>query len=252
MGKATARCAALILTAGMLIAGCSDGGGDEKPAAATAPALNCQDPVQAILCGDVTPVGPPTATPAPPNGPAPANMPPGCNEPTVSPQVWFSVCGQTGPAPGEEPDAPEGPRPLGQAVLTTGSNGSGTLELAPTTVVYSTGQDTGTVPNKDGYVTVTVKLTNKGAVTARDSDFWSYVAPDGEALDIGIIIVPRGFDGGSTIQPGTFQWGSQSWDIRNDQKGGVLVYKDGTDVLYKWQLPAVDTGPQVAEVKKGF
>lgn len=179
-------------------------------------------------------------------------MPPGCNQPTVSPQYWFTVCGQTGPAPGEAPAAPDTPAQLGQPIKTTGDSGNGTLELTPTTVVYATGQDTGTVPQRDGYIIIVVKMTNTSAATAKSTDLWKYTAGDGELLNTGVILGSDFASYGSALQPGSFMWVQMNYGIRNNQRGGVIEYTDGSRVVHRWQLPTQDTGPQIAEVKKGL
>jgi major membrane immunogen (membrane-anchored lipoprotein) len=33
-------------------------------------------------------------------------------------------------------------------------------------------------------------------------------------------------------------------------KGGTLIYVDGEDAAHRWEMPFVDSGPNVADVKK--
>lgn len=84
---------------------------------------------------------------------------------------------------------------------------------------------------------------------------WSWIASDGE---------PIGFDSGSStsitigkynnadaVQPGTYQWRLQAYDLTPTQaEGGTLMYVDGEETAYRWRMPATDTGPHAAELKK--
>lgn len=206
----------------MLLAGCGSDGDKTKPTAqsqpaASSPKVNCQDPAQAKLCGPgsgLDPVGPPTTAPA-------------------------------------------APMQLGQTATTTGDEGIGTLELTPTTIVYSTGPETGTVPQREIYVTITIKRQNNGTVPAEPTearpDGWGYITPDGEDVNTAIYVIPSGFVGTARpIEPGTHQWGAATWSINQNQRGGTITYTDGAGATYRWSVPAQDTGPQIAEVKKGL
>jgi hypothetical protein len=57
-------------------------------------------------------------------------------------------------------------------------------------------------------------------------------------------VVPDGFSGGGSVEPGTFQWDSAAFDITPAQAGGTLLYKDGGGRVTRWALPKTTTGPE--------
>lgn len=241
---------AVVGTAALLLAGCGDDGGGNKPATQAAPpadppratAAPSSPPAAASSSASPSPAAPTTAT---------SPRPPGCDDPEVSVQYWVTLCGGTvDNHPGNTPE-PTGPRQLGQTALTTGEDG-GTLQITPTTVVYATGDDTGTVPERDGYVVILIRIDNKSAVATGATEHWTYTGSDGEALGAGVVLSSAYKQATGNLQPGTFQWYQRNWGIGKAQKGGTITYTDGTGVTYTWKLPAVDTGPQVAEVTKGL
>jgi hypothetical protein len=171
-------------------------------------------------------------------------------DPGMQPDPGNGTQGQP-PAP---PAAP--PMQLGQAASTAGEPGPsavapvpGDLELTPTNVAYVTGE--GTL-----HLVVTIKQRATGTKPA-DAGPWKYTSTDGQAFTVVSsnprMLYPKGFyDNGMPVQPGTFTWDTQSWDISEAQRGGTLSYTDGLDQVFSWTLPAQDTGPQVDEVKKSL
>jgi hypothetical protein len=81
------------------------------------------------------------------------------------------------------------------------------------------------------------------------------MAPDGEmvAFDSGNSsnVVMDKYNNADPVQPGAYQWRAQVFDLTAAQaKGGTLIYIDGEEKAFRWKVPAVDAGPNVAEVKK--
>jgi hypothetical protein len=181
-----------------------------------------------------------------------------CSAKNMSEADWVEHCseaqGPNGPTTGTTTDLP-----LGKASPTTGDEGTGVLEMTPTTVVYST-DGAGNEPEHDTFAVVTVKQRPTTAVAAAEvppisGGGWQWIAPDGQAVDSGdgasFNVVMEGFNAGGPVQPGSFVWDAVVFDLTLAQaKGGVLVYVDGEGAAHRWKVPAGDTGPQVAEVKK--
>lgn len=234
MADTRARIAALIITAGLVLTACSGEDGDKQtPAAGDPPAAT------GVISGPPDQVGV------------------DCADTSLSMGDWTRYCG---PGTGNTiqqtaPSADTAPKPLGQPAETTGSDGAGTLEFTPTTVVYSAPGEAYNTPSRGFFVTVTVKQHNTGAVPATAasgfSGGWAYIAPDGEALDS--VSVASDFKSPiGPVAPGTFEWSGETWDIRGNQRGGIVQYTDGTGVVHRWQIPAQDSGPQIDEVRKGL
>lgn len=180
-----------------------------------------------------------------------------CSAKNMSEADWVEHCsaaqGPNGPKP-QESDYP-----LGKAAPTTGDEGTGVLEMTPTTVVYST-DGAGNEPEHGIFAVVTVKQRPTTAVAAAEAPpvsggGWQWIAPNGQAVDSGdgasFNVVTEGFSAAGPVQPGSFVWDAAVFDLTTAQaKGGTLVYIDGEGAAHRWKMPAGDTGPQVAEVKK--
>lgn len=161
-------------------------------------------------------------------------------------------------APGTSAPAPAADLALGQPARTIGSQGAGVLEITPTTVIYVPG-DFATKSTNGYFAVITFKAKAMTAVAADQTvpfggGGWQWIAPDGQTIDAGnasaVSVVPEGFDGGGPVQPGTFQWASRAFDVTPAQRGGTLIYTDGAQVVHRWRIPATDSGPQVAAVRK--
>lgn len=250
-----ARIAAVVGAAALMLTGCgSDGDGKPRATQAAPPA---EPPVATVMPSSPPVTSLPTGPPA-----KPASRPPGCDEPTVSPQYWWSVCGETGPAPGENAE-PAGLMQIGQAATTTGAlnpvvgPGGGTLEITPIAVVYHP-KSISETPKNGLFLTVGFKqrsISGSPVMTAPlTGGGWQYIAPDGEAFEQGngngFNVTPSSFNGGGTpLQPGSFNRAAKTWDISEQQRGGMISYTDGTGVEYRWRLPAQDAGAEVAKLK---
>jgi hypothetical protein len=112
------------------------------------------------------------------------------------------------------------------------------------------------------YAIITVKDRATGQTAAAESapiegGGWQWIAPDGQALNEGendaSSITPDGFTGGGMIKAGTWQWKTIAFDLTQAQaKGGTIAYTDGAGTVFKWKVPATDSGPELAAVKKGM
>jgi hypothetical protein len=169
---------------------------------------------------------------------------------------------------GKDPAAQETePMPLGKTVETIGAQspadggpGGGGLEVTPTTIVYQK-EAMGNTALNGTFAIITVKDKAPNAVDAAESapiegGGWQWIAPDGQALDEGdneaSNITPNGFTGGGTIKAGTWAWRTVAFDITEAQRGGVLLYTDGSGQTFRWQMPATEKGPELAALKKGM
>ncbi|MFE4818649.1 hypothetical protein ACFRFU_19880 [Streptomyces sp. NPDC056704] len=161
--------------------------------------------------------------------------------------------------PASKPSQPEKGLAFGKPAKTTGDGGAGILEITPDTVVF-TKEASGETAANGVFVVVTMKDKAVTAVAADEpapigGGGWKWMAPDGEMV---------GFDTGNSsnvtmdrysnadpVQPGSYQWRSQVFDLTAAQaKGGTLIYIDGAEKAFRWEMPSTDTGPNVAEVKK--
>jgi hypothetical protein len=155
---------------------------------------------------------------------------------------------------------------LGRAVRTVGDpapangTGGGVLEITPRSVVYLARTEFD-MPKSGRFVVVTMRLRSMTAVAATETapisgGGWKYTAPDGRSFGTtsgnAANVTPDGFGGGGAVDPGTYQSTSEAFDIAPGQVGGTLYYKDGDGVTYRWKLPAADSGPDIAEVKKSL
>lgn len=138
--------------------------------------------------------------------------------------------------------------------------GGGVLELTPTTVVYTT-TGTGQKPVNGLFVTVAYKARSVTAVAAAESPpvdggGWQWIAPDGQAINAlsgnTSSVTPDGYTGVGPVQPGSFRVDATTIDISEAQRGGILVYTDGTHHAFRWKIPAQDTGPEAAKLKKAL
>lgn len=154
-----------------------------------------------------------------------------------------------------------GDHKLGDTVPTDGDPSTGgVLDITPTSIIYLTKTDTDS-PANGRFVIITTKVKAMTAAPAAetspaDGGGWTYIAPDGQAISTmdgnATSVTPDGFNGGGTIDPGTYQWDSESFDIAPAQVGGTLSYKDGSGHITRWTLPATNTGPQVGQVTKAL
>ncbi|MBT2386817.1 hypothetical protein [Streptomyces sp. ISL-11] len=147
---------------------------------------------------------------------------------------------------------------LGKSAETVGAGGGGRLELTPTSVVHATKTKTDK-PEHGLFVIVTVKVRPTTDAAAAETaplqrGGWSWLTPDGQAVGPGdgtaADVFLDGFDSGGPIQAGASKWRTKTFDISTAQRGGTLTYTDGAAHTFRWKIPAEDTGPQTAQLKK--
>lgn len=148
---------------------------------------------------------------------------------------------------------------LGSPAQTTGDGGTGVLEITPDTVVYVKKGGGETAAN-GLFAVVTMKDKAMTAVAADEpapiaGGGWRWMGPDGEMIgfDSGnsSSVVMDKYNNAEPVQPGSFQWRAQVFDLTKAQaKGGTLIYIDGEEKAFRWKIPPEDAGPNVAEVKK--
>ncbi|WP_030777386.1 hypothetical protein [Streptomyces sp. NRRL S-920] len=170
------------------------------------------------------------------------------------------------PTRAESPTAkPEAPA-LGTTAHTAGAahplggGGGGMLDITPSTIAYVT-KGTGQTPEEEVFAVVAYKAKSTRGVAASETvpaeaKGWQWIAPDGETAENNGFSAPsvnaKGFTNAGPIQPDSFQWRSQVFDITEAQRGGTLVYTDGEGQTYRWKMPAKDAGPELAKLKAGL
>lgn len=189
-----------------------------------------------------------------------------CHDPSVSQADWTKYCSNAGRGSSTESagatDLAFGKtaRTVGAQTPADGSQGGEMLEVTPTTVVYQQKAMGNTAAN-GVYAIITVKDRAPAGKAAESAPIegggWKWIAPDGQALDEGendaSSITPQGFTGGGSIPAGAWAWDTVAFDLSKAQaNGGTLVYTDGGGQTWRWKVPAQETGPQLAALKKGM
>lgn len=183
-----------------------------------------------------------------------------CSDAALPEADRIEYCDAAGAQAGASPSEIT-PVKLGTPVTTAGTrfqNGGGSLEVTPTSVLYLA-EIQGVKAENAVFAVVTVKDRPTGRAAGESAPVegggWEWVAPDGEAIEAGNgaageLAPIDGFDGEGVIQGGTFAWSSQVFDLAEAQRAGTLDYVDGKGATHRWQMPAKDLGPQVAELKE--
>ncbi|MEU8548424.1 hypothetical protein AB0C81_15775 [Streptomyces roseoverticillatus] len=148
---------------------------------------------------------------------------------------------------------------FGESSRTVGAGTVGILEITPATVVYV--RAAGRVTPQHGTFAVVTLLEKSLSANPADEESpakgggWRWVAADGQSVPAGngnaakVVLEKYRHSGG--IAPGASQVRAKVFDLTPAQAGGgTIVYTDGTKSDDRWKVPAVDTGPQVAEVKQ--
>ena len=167
----------------------------------------------------------------------------------------------TASAPAEEPTpgTVEKGMKFDSAAQTTGDGGTGVLQITPDTVVF-TKEGGGETAANGTFVVITMKdKAMTGAAADEPAPIsgggWKWMAPDGETITTQVgnafNVVMDKYSNADPVQPGAWQWRAQVFDLTPVQaKGGTLIYIDGEEKAFRWEMPSTDSGPNVAEVKK--
>ena len=149
---------------------------------------------------------------------------------------------------------------LGTPADTVGTRfeGGGELEVTPLSVVYS--PRAGSARSQNGiFAIVVIKDRNTGSVPAQEAapvegGGWRWIAPEGEQVEEGNGAAPDvelgEFEGITEVQPGDSDLTAAVFDLKEQQRGGTLLYVDGDNSSYRWTMPKKDTGPQADQVRK--
>ncbi|MEV5377408.1 hypothetical protein AB0L26_15725 [Streptomyces nondiastaticus] len=181
-------------------------------------------------------------------------------KPASSPATSPAAARPTGPT---GPTASGGPKgaalAFGEPSRTVGAGTVGILEITPTTVVYAK-EGGRTVPQHGTFAVVTLLEKSLSANPADEEapakgGGWRWVAADGQSVPAGngnaAKVVLEKYRNSGGIAPGASQVRAKVFDLTPAQaRGGTIVYTDGTKSDDHWKVPAVDSGPQVAEVKQ--
>lgn len=218
----------------------------------------------AALAGCASDQGVADKKPAAPAGqPAPK---PDCSDADLDQAQWLEHCSADSKGAGTGGDGRDGAPPadetvhvLGEPALTLGGEGVGVLEMTPTTIVFAK-ESEGDAPDSGLFAVITVKKRPTTAAPAEEvspmsAGGWQWRAPDGQALNEGdgqsFNVVLSDFNTAGPVQPGSFVWDAQAFDLTPAQaKGGTLVYVDGAGTAHQWKMPTADSGPQRDEVKQ--
>ncbi|MFG2143269.1 hypothetical protein ACGFRG_03595 [Streptomyces sp. NPDC048696] len=166
----------------------------------------------------------------------------------------------TTPAP--SPTAPDtGPaaQAFGEPSRTVGAGTVGILEITPNSVVYVK-KGGGQTAKYGTFAIVTMDEKSLSANPASETRLakgggWHWIAPDGHRIaedsgNAGRVALAR-FRHGDAIVPGAHQLRAKVFDLTPAQaNGGRIDYIDGTASADRWTVPATDSGPHVADVKK--
>ncbi|OKH98162.1 hypothetical protein A6A06_28550 [Streptomyces sp. CB02923] len=148
---------------------------------------------------------------------------------------------------------------LGTTAHTAGSGG-GMLDLTPSSVVYVPRTKSKT-PVNGTYAVVAYKARSTTAVAATETTptangGWRWTARDGRTVTTltgnATSVTPNGFNGSGPVKPGSDQWRSRTFDLPKSQHGGTLAYTDGKGRVHRWAIPAKDSGPETAKLKKAL
>lgn len=169
---------------------------------------------------------------------------------------------QPSPTP-STPDTPAGDDTgsaagnLGEPARTVGAGTIGILEITPTTVVYG-GQGAGVSPQNGVFAVVVLTEKSMSANPADEEPApgggWRWIGPDGTPVAAGNgnagKVALDGYPASGAVEPDDTAVRARVFDLTPAQaKGGKAVYTDGTGAEYEWELPAGDTGPEVADIK---
>lgn len=167
----------------------------------------------------------------------------------------------TDPVPTESgtPGEVEKSLKFGTPAQTTGDGGTGVLQITPDSVVF-TKQAAGETAANGVFAVVTMKDKAMTAVAADEpapisGGGWKWMAPDGETIDMdggnAFNIVVDKYNNADPVQPGTWQWRLKAFDLTEAQaKGGTLIYIDGEEKAFRWEMPSTDSGPNAADLKQ--
>ncbi|MFH8788348.1 hypothetical protein [Streptomyces roseoverticillatus] len=162
-----------------------------------------------------------------------------------------------GSSPSAAPAGPSAePLALGKGTETVGAGGGGKLDITPVSVVYAAKTATDK-PSHGLYAVVAVQerpMTDVAAAetTPTEKGGWQWIAADGQAVSAEPNVFVPGLDAGGPIRAGATQLRARTFDIAAAQRGGTLTYTDGEGKTFRWQIPAQDSGPQAAKVKKAL
>ncbi|MFI8872515.1 hypothetical protein [Streptomyces sp. NPDC055243] len=182
-----------------------------------------------------------------------------CTDEYLSQKEWMDHCAGEEGTGGDGTEGQAKTRKLGEPAQTIGDGGTGVLQITPDTIVYvkKSGMDTA---ENGVFAVVTLKdkaMTGTAAdeVAPISGGGWKWMAPDGETIDEGggesyNVVVDR-YNNEDPVQPGTYQRRLRAFDLTPAQaKGGTLIYVDGEETAHRWKVPATDSGPHAAELKK--
>ena len=177
----------------------------------------------------------------------------------TSPEPETAPTSKAAPSKEPSPTQPEKGMKFGTPAQTTGDGGTGVLQITPDTVVFTKKGGSETAVN-GVFVVVTTKDKAMTAVAADEpapisGGGWKWMAADGEMIDVGggnaFNVVMDKYNNADPVQPGAWQWRAQVFDLTPAQaKGGTLIFIDGEEKAFRWEMPSTDSGPNVAEVKK--
>ncbi|MYT69765.1 MULTISPECIES: hypothetical protein [unclassified Streptomyces] len=146
---------------------------------------------------------------------------------------------------------------MGQGADTAGVGGKGHVEFTPDTVVYDANTSFGSAEHGLFAVVVyqSASRSEGRVVTTADKGGLRWRAPDGHTVrarntQAASKLAPIGFsEGGSVFTSQVFHQDAAVFDITPKERGGTLIYVDGTDTPHRWKIPAHNAGVSVPALK---
>ncbi|MCX5441146.1 hypothetical protein [Streptomyces sp. NBC_00063] len=154
------------------------------------------------------------------------------------------------------------PRPrstlkLGQSADTAGVGGRGTAQITPDTVVYADSTSFGT-PEHGLFAVVNYQSRNRTksrVTTTAEQGGLRWKASDGHTVTArnskaATKVAPIGFsEGGPDFTSETGHQDVAVFDIAPAERGGTLIYVDGDGTVFRWKIPASNSGSAVPALK---
>ncbi|WP_329436500.1 MULTISPECIES: hypothetical protein [unclassified Streptomyces] len=146
---------------------------------------------------------------------------------------------------------------LGQSADTAGVGGRGTARITPDTVVYADSTNFGT-PEHGLFAVVNYQSRNRtksrvtttaeqGGLRWKAADGHTVTARNSKAAEK---VAPIGFsEGGPVFTRPTIHQDVAVFDISATERGGTLIYVDGDGTVFRWKIPASNSGIAVPALK---
>ncbi|MFB8270397.1 hypothetical protein ACFC96_27880 [Streptomyces sp. NPDC055955] len=146
---------------------------------------------------------------------------------------------------------------LGQSADTAGVGGRGRAQITPDTVVYADGTSFG-APEHGLFAVVNYLSRNRTksrVTTAAEQGGLRWKAASGHTVTArnskaAKKVAPIGFsEGGPVFTRDEIHQDVAVFDISAAERGGTLIYVDGDGTVFRWKIPASNSGHSVPALK---